>query len=134
MKRALSQSHCCRSISCWALSRYAQWIVERCSDPQQDVNAAQAQLEEVLQVSRQHHICFICLEVSLICIDDNSNALQAHYKTRRWGKHFHMYGNKLVGNPYELLGTYVLGCFPHCLFCNEPALHCCLHLELQCLP
>jgi len=41
---------CCRSISCWALSRYAQWIVERCSDPQQDINAAQLQLDEVLQV------------------------------------------------------------------------------------
>lgn len=41
----------CRSISCWALSRYAQWIVERCSDPQQDANAAHAQLDEVLQVS-----------------------------------------------------------------------------------
>ncbi len=43
-------SWCCRSISCWALSRYAQWIVERCSDPQQDINAAQLQLDEVLQV------------------------------------------------------------------------------------
>lgn len=41
----------CRSISCWALSRYAQWIVERCSDPQQDANAAYIQLDEVLQVS-----------------------------------------------------------------------------------
>ena len=40
----------CRSISCWALSRYAQWIVERCSDSQQDVKAAHAQLDEVLQV------------------------------------------------------------------------------------
>ena len=43
-------NRCCRSISCWALSRYAQWIVERCSDPQQDTNAAQLQLDEVLQV------------------------------------------------------------------------------------
>lgn len=41
---------CCRSITCWALSRYAQWVVERCTDPQQDMNAAQVQLDEVLQV------------------------------------------------------------------------------------
>lgn len=46
----------CRSISCWALSRYAQWIVERCNDPQQDVAAAQAQLDEVLQV---HSLCMV---------------------------------------------------------------------------
>ncbi|KAL0043428.1 hypothetical protein WJX79_004487 [Trebouxia sp. C0005] len=43
-----------RSISCWALSRYAQWIVERCSDPQQDINAAQLQLDEVLQGLLRH--------------------------------------------------------------------------------
>lgn len=43
-----------RSISCWALSRYAQWIVERCSDPQADANAAQAQLDEVLQGLLRH--------------------------------------------------------------------------------
>lgn len=41
----------CRSITCWALSRYAQWVVERCTDPQQDMAAAQVQLDEVLQVS-----------------------------------------------------------------------------------
>ncbi|KAL3146894.1 hypothetical protein ABBQ38_014866 [Trebouxia sp. C0009 RCD-2024] len=43
-----------RSISCWALSRYAQWIVERCSDPQQDMNAAHIQLDEVLQGLLRH--------------------------------------------------------------------------------
>ncbi len=50
----------CRSISCWALSRYAQWIVERCSDPQQDTQAAQAQLDAVLQVSFK-----LCLSIFL---------------------------------------------------------------------
>ena len=57
MYKLLQQSVClemslatCRSITCWALSRYAQWVVERCTDPQQDMAAAQVQLDEVLQV------------------------------------------------------------------------------------
>lgn len=41
----------CRSITCWALSRYGHWIAEQALDPSQNMDQGLQQLEAVIQVS-----------------------------------------------------------------------------------
>ena len=41
----------CRSITCWALSRYGHWIAEQALDPSQNMEQGLQQLEAVIQVS-----------------------------------------------------------------------------------
>ena len=61
-----------RSITCWALSRYSRWIVEKGREPQ---SQGQRQMEAVIQVGR-----------SLICQEVCESGREQHVQDSRCSK------------------------------------------------